>query len=251
MSRLFCEIIPNIPVFSGKPTVQEVIALILSYIRTILLYLVLIAVVRLMGKRQVGQMEPSEFVVTMLVANLAAIPMQDSALPLFSGVVPIITVLGLELVLAALSLKSMALRKLLCGKPVILIENGNILQQNLRKTRITLDELIGHLREKDVLDLNSVQYAILETSGNLSVFPYPEEKPASAKAANGPVKQQYFPLTLVSDGHLMQENLHLSGKDPAWVERFLKKQGVTLVQTWLLTIDESGQTVFFKKEDPK
>jgi len=251
MSRLFCEIIPNIPVFSGKPTVQEVIALILSYIRTILLYLVLIAVVRLMGKRQVGQMEPSEFVVTMLVANLAAIPMQDSALPLFSGVVPIITVLGLELVLAALSLKSMALRKLLCGKPVILIENGNILQQNLRKTRITLDELIGHLREKDVLDLNSVQYAILETSGNLSVFPYPEEKPASAKAANVPVKQQYFPLTLVSDGHLMQENLHLSGKDPAWVERFLKKQGVTLVQTWLLTIDESGQTVFFKKEDPK
>ena len=120
--------------------------MILSYIRTIVVYLVLIAVIRLMGKRQIGQMEPSEFVVTMLVANLASIPMQDGAIPLYSGVVPIVTVLGLELVLSALSLRSLKLRRLLCGKPVILIENGQLLQDNLRKTRITLDELSGHLR---------------------------------------------------------------------------------------------------------
>ena len=131
--------------------------LILSYTRTILLYLILILVIRLMGKRQIGQMEPAEFVVTMLVANLAAIPMQDGGIPLFSGVVPILTVLGVELVLSALSLKNSKIRKLLCGKPVILIENGKILQNNLRKTRITLDELTGHLREKDVLDLTVVQ----------------------------------------------------------------------------------------------
>ena len=122
--------------------------MILYYLRTMFLYLVLIASVRLMGKRQVGQMEPSEFVVTMLVANLASIPMQDSGIPLLTGLVPIVTVLGVELVLAALSLRSLILRKLLCGKPVILIENGNILQQNLRKTRITIDELTGHLRER-------------------------------------------------------------------------------------------------------
>jgi uncharacterized membrane protein YcaP (DUF421 family) len=109
-----------------------------------------------MGKRQIGQMEPSEFVVTMLVANLASIPMQDEGISLSSGLVPILTVLGIELVLSHLSLQSIRFRKLLCGKPVILIENGNILQQNLRKTRITLDELTGHLREKDVLDLRSV-----------------------------------------------------------------------------------------------
>ena len=157
--------------------------MILSFMRTVVLYMVLIVVIRLMGKRQIGQLEPSEFVVAMLVADLASIPMQNSGITLFSGIVPILTVLGLELVLSDLSLRSIRIRKLLCGKPVILIENGNILQGNLRKTRITMDELTGHLREKDVLDLSAVQYAILETNGNLSVFPYPKERPATAKEA--------------------------------------------------------------------
>ena len=133
--------------FSGENWCKEVDRLILSYVRTIILYLVLIMVIRLMGKRQIGQMEPSEFVVTMLVANLASIPMQDGAIPLYSGLVPILTVLGIELVLSAMSLRSIGLRKVLCGKPVILIETGRILQDNLRKTRVTLDELTGHLRE--------------------------------------------------------------------------------------------------------
>ena len=120
--------------------------MILSYLRTALLYLILIAVVRLMGKRQVGQMEPSEFVVTMLVANLASIPMENDGVPLYAGIVPILTVLAWELVLSVLSVSSIGFRRILCGKPVILIENGKILQQNLRRTRITADELTGHLR---------------------------------------------------------------------------------------------------------
>ena len=222
--------------------------MILSYIRTILLYLVLIAVVRLMGKRQIGQMEPSEFVVTMLVANLASIPMQDGAIPLYSGVIPIVTVLGVELVLSALSMKNTRLRKILCGKPVILVENGNILQQNLRKTRITLDELTGHLREKDVLDLQSVQYAILETNGNLSVFPYPKEKPASAKEAGVQVKKQYLPVTIISDGEILTKNLSKAGKDKAWVQKILQQQQSTVEDTWLLTVDGSDRIVFYRKE---
>ena len=222
--------------------------MILSYLRTIILYLVLIAVIRLMGKRQIGQMEPSEFVVTMLVANLASIPMQDEGISLSSGLVPILTVLGIELVLSHLSLQSIRFRKLLCGKPVILIENGNILQQNLRKTRITLDELTGHLREKDVLDLRSVQYAILETNGNLSVFPYPKERPASAKEAGIQAQKQYLPLTIVSDGILMQENLKKAGKDLPWLHKILKEQNATLRETWLLTVDGANQVVFYKKE---
>ena len=223
-------------------------SLILSYIRTIILYLILIAVIRIMGKRQVGQMEPSEFVVTMLVANLASIPMQDGGIPLFSGLVPIVTVLGVELVLSALSMKNIRLRKLLCGKPVILIENGNILQKNLQKTRITLDELIGHLREKDVLDLRSVQYAILETNGNLSVFPYPKEKPASAKEAGIQVRKQSLPVILISDGVLMDKNLAKADKDAAWVQRTLQEHQATLQETWLLTVDGEDKTVFYRKE---
>ena len=222
--------------------------MILSYIRTLILYLVLIAVIRLMGKRQIGQMEPAEFVVTMLVANLAAIPMQDGAIPLYSGLVPILTVLGLELVLSALSLRSMKLRRLLCGKPVILIENGRLLQQNLRKTRITLDELSGHLREKDVLDIRSVQYAILETNGNLSVFPYPKEKPASAKDAGIPTRKQYLPVTVISDGVLLEENLRLAKKDMAWVQQRLRERQVTLPETWLLTVDGADRVIFYRKE---
>ena len=225
--------------------------MILSYLRTIVLYLILIAVIRLMGKRQIGQMEASEFVVTMLVANLASIPMQDGGIPLYSGLIPILTVLGLELVLSTLSLRSIRFRKLLCGKPVILIENGQILQENLRKTRVTLDELTGHLREKDVLDLSAVQFAILETNGNLSVFPYPEERPASAKDAGIQPKAQYLPITVISDGRLMDENLHRAGKDKRWLEKILKERHARIENTWLLTTDAGGNTLWHGKEDAK
>ena len=225
--------------------------MIISYIRTVFLYGILIAVIRLMGKRQIGQMEPSEFVVTMLVANLAAIPMQDSAIPLFSGLVPILTVLGVELCLSTLSLRSISLRKLLCGKPVILIENGNILQENLRKTRVTLDELTGHLREKDVLDLRSVQYAILETNGNLSVFPYPKDRPATAKEAGVQAEKQYLPLTIVSDGKLLDENLKKAGKDRRWVSKVLQEHHADLEDTWLLTVDGGDHILFYRREKGK
>ena len=225
--------------------------MILSYFRTIILYLVLILAIRLMGKRQIGQMEASEFVVTMLVANLASIPMQDGAIPLYSGLVPILTVLGVELTLSFLSLRSVLVRKLLCGKPVILIENGNILQDNLRKTSVTLDELTGHLREKGVLDLEEVQYAILETNGNLSVFPYPKYAPANAEDAGIQVSRQFIPLTIISDGYLSQENLQKAGKDMAWVERVLKKHNATQKTTWLLTVDGQDHIFFLPKEGAK
>lgn len=222
--------------------------MILSYIRTIILYLTMIIVIRIMGKRQIGQMEPSEFVVTMMVANLATIPMEDDGIALFAGFVPICVILGAELVLSYLNLKNSKLRRLLCGKPVILIENGNIMQQNLRKTRITLDELAGHLREKDVLDIQSVQYAILETNGNLSVFPYPKEKPASARDAGVRVRQQFLPITIVSDGELMEHNLKIAKKDRTWLSRILEENQAELRDTWLLTVDGANHVTFFRKE---
>lgn len=223
--------------------------MILSYIRTIILYLILIAVIRIMGKRQVGQMEPSEFVVTMLVANLASIPMQDGGIPLYSGLVPILTVLGVELVLSAASMRSVGFRRLLCGRPVILIENGHVLQNNLRRTRITLDELTGHLREKDVLNVTDVQYAILETNGNLSVFPYPKHKPASAKDAGIHPERQSLPVTIIGDGYLYRQNLPAAGKDEAWVRRFLQERELKQKDVWLLTLDATGRTTLLRKEE--
>ncbi len=222
--------------------------MILSYIRTIVLYLVLIFSVRLMGKRQIGQMEPSEFVVTMLVANLAAIPMQDEGLPLYGGLIPILTVLGMELLLSGAMLCSLRLRRLLCGKPVILIENGRVLQKNLRATRLTLDELTGHLREKDVLDIRTVQYAILETNGNLSVFPFPGEVPASAKEAGICPKDRFLPVTIISDGQLLRQNLQYAAKDENWVHKILGEYRASIAGTWLLTVDRSGHVVWLGKE---
>lgn len=222
--------------------------MILSYGRSIVLYLLLILTMRFLGKRQIGQMEPTELVVTMLVADLASIPMQDGSIPLLYGIIPILTVLGMELVLSCLSLRSLAVRRFLCGKPVILIENGNILQENLRRTRITIDELSGHLRQKDVLEVQSVQYAILETNGNISVFPYPKEKPASAKDAGIPTKKQHLPYTVVSDGQLLKDNLQKAGKDERWLERVLKSHRVTLQQTWLLTVDAADHILLLEKE---
>ena len=142
----------------------------------------------------------------------------------------------------------MKLPKLLCGKPVILIENGNILQNNLRRTRITLDELTGQLREKDVLEVSAVQYAILETNGNLSVFPYPKEQPASAKEAGVEVKRRYLPVTVVGDGYLYRDNLSLIGKDTHWVEKVLRERDATIDETWLLTVNKADQVYFVKKE---
>ena len=221
------------------------------FLRTVILYLVLIAVIRMMGKRQIGQMEPSEFVVTMLVANLAAIPLEEVDIPLHSGLIPILTVLAMELVLAILSLRSLLVRKLLCGKPVILIDNGQILQENLRRTRVTLDELSGHLREKDVLDIATVQFAILETNGNLSVFPYPKERPATAKEAGIQAEKQYLPVTIISDGRLLPENLKVAGKKREWVDRVLAEKKATVENTWLLTVDAGDRIRFYPREKRK
>ena len=222
--------------------------MLISYLRTAVLYLVLIFAIRLMGKRQIGEMEASEFVVTMLVANLAAIPMQDGAIPLYSGLLPILVVLGMELVLSGLLLHSVVLRKLLCGKPVILIRDGKVDLPNLRRTRVTLDELCGHLREKSVLDIRTVQYAILETNGSLSVFPYPKFSPANAKDAGVKASPQSLPITLIEDGQLLKQNLILAGKQEDWVKKELEKQGLRQEDALYLSVDSQDQVILLRKE---
>ncbi|MGM9590173.1 MAG: DUF421 domain-containing protein [Faecousia sp.] len=223
--------------------------MILAYVRTVIVYLVLILSIRLMGKRQIGQMEASEFVVAMLAADLAAVPMQNITIPLLSGLVPLLTVLGLELTLSFLILKSVVIRRFLCGKPVILIENGTILQDNLRRTRVTMDELISHLRQQEILDLNTVQYAILETDGNLSVFPYAKEQPATAKDAKIKVKNQSLPMTIIDDGYLSREDLQRAGKDMVWLRHTLGKYKARQETTLLLTVDGEDHVKWIGKSE--
>ena len=221
--------------------------MLISFIRTVILYSVLIAVIRLMGKRQLGEMEPMEFVVTMLLANLAAVPMQETGIPLLSGLVPILVVLSMELLLSVLVYHSVGARKLLCGKPVILMENGRLLQKNLKKTRITPDELTEFLRMEGVVDLSSVKYAILETGGQISVLPYAKCKPANAKAAGVRVEDTPLPVTVISDGQVLEENLPRLGKDRGWVAAVLTNSGCTVRDVYLLTAEPSGKLYFCRK----
>ena len=223
--------------------------MLISFLRTLLLYIVLVSTIRLMGKRQIGEMEPAEFVVAMLIANLASIPMQDSAIPLLSGVVPILVVLGVELLLSALSLYSIRLRRLLCGKPVILIENGKIIERNLRRTRVNLDELTMHLREKDIFDLTTVKYAILETNGQVSTLLYAKDAPANAREAGIRVREATMPVTLISAGKLLRDNLPHARRDLPWLETVLRQHNVALKDVYLLTVDELGKVYLIRRED--
>ena len=204
--------------------------------RTLLFYLVLVAVVRLMGKRQVGQLEPSEFVVTMLIANLAAVPLENLSTPVWGGLLPIGIVFVCERLISLVCLKSIKLRRLLCGKPVILMENGRLLEENLRRTRVNLDELSGHLRQEGVLAMETVQFAILETDGSITVFPY---LPGGRK--------QELPYTVISDGKIMTDNLRLLGKDEAWLLKKLRPRGLTPKQVLLMTLTQSGAIAVFPR----
>lgn len=222
--------------------------MLICYIRSVILYLLLILAIRAMGKRQIGEMEPSEFVVAILIADLASVPMQDLGIPLLSGIIPILTVLSIELLLSVLSYHSVFVRRLFCGKPVILIENGKILQKNLKKTRLTPDELTEHLREKDIMDLSTVKYAILETNGQISTMLYAKHQPPTAKDLNLSVSDDFLPVTLITGGKLLRKNLDVAGKSEAWVEALLKKHGCTVPQVYLLTVNQSGQIYLVLKE---
>ncbi len=217
--------------------------------RTGILYSLLILAVRLLGKRQIGQMEPSEFVVTMLLANLATIPLEETDVPIWHGIVPIALVFSGELLIAWLTTCSPFFRRVFCGKPEILIDNGKICYKALKKNRVNLDELTMHLREKEIFDLSEVKFAILETNGQLSTLLYAKNRPADARSAGIKVTDTELPVTLISDGKLMRENLSVAKKSIFWVEKELKKRNCRLSQVLLMTVDSSGKIHFVKRDD--
>lgn len=225
--------------------------MLISLIRTVILYAALFATIRLMGKRQVGEMEPMEFVVSMLIANLAAVPMQEIGIPLLSGLIPILIVLAVELLFSVATYSSVRLRRMLCGKPVILIEKGKLLQENLRKTRVNPDELTTYLRMKGIVDINTVEYAILETNGQVSTLLYPKYEPATAMDAGIKASEQPLPVTLISAGTLMQENLQILGKSQGWVEETLRPYNCKISDVYLLTCTPGGKLYLAIRQEEK
>ena len=221
-----------------------------AFFRTIILYLLLIAGLRLSGKRQIGELEPIELVLTLLISDLASVPMQDFALPLFNGVLPIITLIALSTLFSAVSLRSVRFRSLVCGQPALVIADGQLRQETMRRNRLTLDELFEELRTQGVTDISDVKYAVLEANGRLSVLPRTPVQPVTPEQLGLDARDDVFlPLILINDGRVLAENLRRTGRDGRWLAQELHRQGIqNSADVFLLSVDEQGSVVCLRKE---
>ena len=222
-----------------------------AFARACILYFLIMIGLRLMGKRQIGELEPSELVLTMMISDLATVPMQDFGIPLLAGVVPILTLLSLSLLLSQLSLHHLQLRALICGTPAILIEKGRICQTAMRKNRYTLDELLEELREQGYSKIADVKYAVLENSGQLSVFPWTAQQPPTAQQLGLDLQDDVtLPTVLINDGRLLKQNLKACGRDEQWLKKQLSREkAASHREVFLMTLDEDG-TVYCVKKEP-
>ena len=204
---------------------------------------------RLMGKRQLGQLEPSELVVSVLIADLGAHPLQDIGIPMIYGLVSIVTIFCLELILSGLALQSVKLRSFLWGKPCFLIEKGVINQKEMRRNRFTLDELTEELRRQSILDIRAVAYAVLETDGTLNVILAPANQPVTAEQMGIQTDVAGYPMILIDDGRILQDNLRKSGKDLRWITRYLRENSIEdPSDVFLLTVRENGSIYLARKD---
>lgn len=216
--------------------------------RTIILYIIVIISIRLMGKRQIGDMQPGELVVTLLISEIAAMPLQDTDQPILFGVSSIFTLVALEILISIIALKSFFVRKLISGKSVILIKDGIIDQKELKKVRMTVLDLVEMLRNQQVFDLSTVSFAVLETGGNLSVLLKSKSQPATVgdiKVQKGPAE---LPLPVISDGKILTESVTALGITKNEVIRRLAKKGIKPSQVMLMTLDSGGKEAIVKKE---
>lgn len=210
----------------------------ITAIRTAIIYIFIIVALRITGKRQLGELQPAELVVTLLIADLAVIPMQENGVPLLSGLVPIAVLISLELILSALMMKSNTLTHLVSGNPIVVIQNGKLQQTALKQLRMGVDDLMETLRQQGVFDIRDVQHAIAETNGKFSVYQKPssQSKPPSAS----------FPV--ISDGQTVPWGLSLCGKNEKWVLSKLQQKHCLAKDVLLMTVDENGKTVLIQKD---
>lgn len=224
--------------------------MLINFVRAMVLYIVVLLVTRLMGKREVGELQPFEFVISLMIANLATIPMAEAGIPITSGITPILGLLVMHLIITVLNLKCIRFRYITCGKPAILIYRGKIDEKVLEKERYTVSELQVKLREKSVFNIADVEYAILETSGDISVILKPEKQNTTLEDLG--IEKEYTGITydLVLDGRVMDENIQKLGKDNKWLERQLKKFHTIPKDTLVATIDAKGN-FFCQAKDKK
>lgn len=219
--------------------------MLLTIIRTAILFLILVIALRVMGKRQVGQLQPYELAVTITIADLAVVPMESTSFPLISGIVPIFVLVVLGVILSYVSLKSIKMRGIICGRPSIIIQNGKIVEQELTGLRYDINDLLEQLRIKNVPNVADVEFAILETSGSISVIPKSQKRPLNPEDMNIPTKYEGIPMTLIIDGHVLQENLNRINLNTQWLQGELDKFGINdLKKVLFASLDTNGNLFY-------
>jgi len=220
------------------------------FVRVIIIYILVLIVMRLMGKREIGQLQPFELVVAIMIADLASIPMSDSGIPISNGIVPILGLLVMHIFISIINMKSMKVREFLCGKPRILIYRGKIDENALKKERFTLNELQERLRGSNIINIGDVEYAILETNGQITVIQKPDKRTVIPKDLNIMPDYEGLPYDLVVDGQVMVQNLKLLGKDYEWLKKEVAKFKMKPEEALIVTID-GANNIFCQKKDVK
>ena len=224
--------------------------MLITLFRAAILYTLLIACVRLMGKRQIGELQPVDLVITVLMSEIAAVPMQQNDLPIINSIVALLLLVAFELILSAASLKFPPFRTLMQGHSVVVIRDGVIDQRAMRRLRITVSDLISALRQKNVFDLATVSYAIFETNGKLSVLLRPDSRPATAAdtgqtspADNG------VPFVVICDGKPVKTGMQESGMTEDMLQKPLKSKKLSVEQIFIMTVDKNGQISVVRKDE--
>ncbi|HWQ71721.1 MAG TPA: DUF421 domain-containing protein [Desulfitobacteriaceae bacterium] len=215
-------------------------------IRTFILYAIVVLVLRMLGKRQIAQLQPFELVVIIMISELAAVPSGDIGIPLISGIIPILILLISGITLQYLTLKSEKARSIICGKPTILIDKGKILETEIKRIRYNISDLLEQLRIKNIPNISDVEYAILETNGEMSVIPKSQKRPAIPEDFQIAPKYEGLPLTLIMDGLVQAENMKKANVDLQWLQREMKKQQLTSFDEVLLASLDSAGALFIQ-----
>ncbi len=217
--------------------------------RTIIIYFVLVISIRLMGKRQIGELQISEFIITLMLSEIAVAPITGKSTPLLHAIVAILLLLSIEVIISFVLIKSNKLKRMFYGSPTILIQQGKLIQAELKKNRIEIDELMSELRQKGYSDLSRIRYAILEENGKLSVFPNADESPATPKDLKLKVQDYGIAHVCILDGTVVQNNLDLLGWDEKRLRAELKLRGATLSDVFLMTVDDGSHVNLILKEE--
>ena len=223
--------------------------MIIIFIRTVIIFVSVMVLMRLLGKRQLRELEVSELVVSVILADMASNPLQDIGMPLVYGLIPLLTLFACELIISGAMLSSLRFRTLLYGKPEFLIYEGKICQKEMRKSRLSLDELYEELRGKEILDISQVKFAILETNGSLSTILYPENQPLTPKDMKIKPSDEDYPVIIIEDGVLLEKNLEHIGKNKTWLEKFIKKHKCDELDKVFLLVYYNESKIYYEMKD--